>query len=72
MSAPANDEQLLNRVITVKEAMEIFGIRQPGTVIMACLTGRVTARKADADVGVRGGVWLISAESATKFWRGSK
>jgi hypothetical protein len=58
----------VNQVITVKECMALFHIHQKKTVIMAILTGRLEARKADSDIGQAGGTYLIDYSSAFKVW----
>lgn len=68
MSEQYNPLQALEAVVTVKECQQLFKIRDQKTVIMACLTGRLTCRKADAEIGVRGGVWLIDLSSAKLLW----
>lgn len=55
-------------VLSVREVMADLGVKQQKTVTLACMTGRVIARKCDAEPGSRGGQWLIDRASATKLW----
>jgi hypothetical protein len=48
--------------------MSLFNIHQKKTVIMAILTGRLEARKADSEIGQAGGTYLISYSSAFHIW----
>jgi hypothetical protein len=71
MEFPSQDvkpDSPVNRVITVKECMSLFNIHQKKTVIMAILTGRLEARKADSEIGQAGGTYLISYSSAFHIW----
>lgn len=61
-------EDEMMHTITVREVMMLYHIKDPKTVINACISGRLKSRKADADYGARGGVWLIDHKAAEKIW----
>lgn len=66
--ATVGDGSLLGGVLTVNEVLSAFGLKSAKNVIDACVRGRVLCRKADAEFGVRGGVWLIDQQSAQEIW----
>lgn len=68
MSEQYNPLASLEAVITVRECCAQFHIADQKTVLMAIFTGRLTARKADKPIGMRGGVWLIDLSSAKALW----
>ena len=68
MELNQDPEQFIKRVITVKECMSLFKLKDKKTVIMACATGRLISRKADQPIGQIGGVWLIDLSSAKAIW----
>lgn len=59
---------LLGKLVwTVRETMDYTGLAR--TSIQAAIdTGKIIARKADADEGERGGVWLIEAKSVRQAY----
>lgn len=66
--AECGDNSSVGQTLTVQEVLRTFGLKSQKNVIDACIRGRVLCRKADAEFGVRGGVWLIDRQSAQEIW----
>lgn len=64
----AQGESAIDNVFSIRECMEVFGIKDAKTVRMAILTGRVTGRKLDSADGEYGGTYIIDAASAFARW----
>jgi len=58
----------LYAVLTVSEVMEEFHLSSRSNIVLACILGRVAARKVDAHEFDKGGHWLISRKSAEQKW----
>lgn len=59
----------INSVLSIKEVMRTFNIRESSTVYMAINSGTVIARKLDDPEGTnKHGYWIISKESAYRKW----
>lgn len=67
--AEVGDNSALGQTMTVNEVMKEFKLKSSKNIITACLLGKVKCRKADAELGERGGVWLIERQSATERWQ---
>lgn len=57
----------LNQIVTKKELHKMTGLAMT-TIQDAINTNKLIARKADAEEGERGGVWLIELRSAMALW----
>lgn len=55
-------------VMSIKECLEVFHLKDTKTVRMAILTGRVTGRKLDSADGEYGGTYIVDKASAMKVW----
>lgn len=64
----ANSESPIDNVFSIRECMEVFGLRDVKTVRMAIITGRVKGRKLDSDFGEPGGTYIIDCASAFNVW----
>lgn len=64
----AKRDSPIDKVISMRECMKIFDIKDSKTVLMAILTGRVIGRKMDKEVGEYGGTFIIDFDSAYAKW----
>lgn len=66
------DERALYMVMSVSEVMEEFHLLARPSIILACITGRVAARKVDGAEFSKAGMWLIARASAEAVWGNRK
>lgn len=64
----AENPYIWQGIMTVRGAMVTFGISNPRTVINACIYDKIVSTKLDADIGERGGTYIMNAHSAYLYF----